>query len=78
MLNISVDADRFPDGESFFMDISKIFDPKYVFTVYFPLIFALQWAIGIKLLGTIIVVEWLNQVLKWYVNRKFDLQFICI
>ena len=78
MLNISVETDRFPDGESFFMDISKIFDPKYVFTVYFPLIFALQWAIGIKLLGTIIVVEWLNQVLKWYVDRKFHLQFICI
>ncbi len=47
------------------MDISKIFDPKYVFTVYFPFIFALQWALGVKLLGTIIVVEWLNQVLKW-------------
>ena len=56
---------RFPDGESFFMDVSKVFDPKYVFTIYFPVIFALQWAIGIKLLGTIIVVEWLNQILKW-------------
>ena len=49
------------------MDISMIFDPKYVFTIYFPIIFALQWAIGIKLLGTIIVVEWLNQVLKWWI-----------
>ena len=56
----------FPDGESFFMDVSKVFDPKYVFTVYFPVAFALQWALGIQLLGTIIVVEWLNQILKWY------------
>lgn len=47
------------------MDVSKVFDPKYVFTVYFPLAFGLQWALGVQLLGTIIVVEWLNQVLKW-------------
>jgi len=56
---------RFPDGESFFIDVSKVFDPKYVFTLYFPVVFALQWALGAKLLGTIVVVEWLNQVLKW-------------
>ncbi|KAK4011046.1 LOW QUALITY PROTEIN: glucose-6-phosphatase catalytic subunit 1 [Daphnia magna] len=65
---ISILQSSFPDGESFFMDISKIFDPKYVFTIYFPIIFALQWAIGVKLLGTIIVVEWLNQVLKWLMH----------
>lgn len=56
---------RFPDSETFFMDVSHVFDPKYVFTVYFPLIFAVQWALGVQLLGTIVVVEWLNQVLKW-------------
>ena len=47
------------------MDVSKVFDPKYVFTVYFPIAFAVQWALGARLLGTIIVVEWLNQILKW-------------
>lgn len=47
------------------MDVSKVFDPKYVFTVYFPLAFGLKWALGVQLLGTLIVVEWLNQVLKW-------------
>jgi glucose-6-phosphatase len=58
----------FPDGESFFIDVSKVFDPKYVFTLYFPIVFALQWALGVQLLGTIIVVEWLNQVLKWLMH----------
>ena len=47
------------------MDVSRVFDPKYVFTVYFPVVFAVQWALGVRLLGTIVVVEWLNQVLKW-------------
>lgn len=52
------------------MDISKVFDPKYVFTIYFPIVFALKWVLGVQLLGTMIVVEWLNQVLKWYLNFK--------
>ena len=65
----------FPDGESFFMDVSKVFDPKYVFTVYFPIAFALRWALGVQMLGTIIVVEWLNQILKWYFI--FICHFIC-
>lgn len=47
------------------MEISSVFDPKYVFTLYFPVVFALKWVLGVQLLGTIIVVEWLNQVLKW-------------
>lgn len=57
---------RFPNGETFFIDVSLVFDPKYVFTIYFPILFALQWVVGIQVLGTIIVVEWLNQILKWY------------
>lgn len=47
------------------MDVSRVFDPKYVFTLYLPVVYALQWALGVRLLGTIVVVEWLNQVLKW-------------
>lgn len=65
---INVLQSSFPDGESFFIDVSKVFDPKYVFTLYFPVVFALQWALGAKLLGTIVVAEWLNQVLKWLMH----------
>lgn len=50
------------------MDVSTVFDPKYVFTLFFPVVFALHWAIGVKLFATIVAVEWLNQVLKWYVE----------
>ena len=49
-----------------------MFDPKYVFTIYFPLLFALHWVVGIQVLGTIIVVEWLNQILKWYFIYKLN------
>ena len=57
------------------MDVSKVFDPKYVFTVYFPIAFALRWALGVQMLGTIIVVEWLNQILKWYFIFIFSLTY---
>ena len=57
------------------MDVSKVFDPKYVFTVYFPIAFALRWALGVQMLGTIIVVEWLNQILKWYLIFIFSLTY---
>lgn len=65
---ISLLQSSFPDSEKFFMDVSTVFDPKYVFTLFFPVVFALQWAVGVKLFATIVAVEWLNQILKWLMH----------
>ncbi len=44
---------------------SKVGDPGLVFTLYFPLVAALSWVSGVRLIGSAIACEWTNLILKW-------------
>lgn len=56
-------------SDLFFM-ISNVFDPRYAFLVYSPLIFALDWSIGKKVMWVTIIAEWSNQILKWMLHGE--------
>lgn len=45
--------------------ISNLFDPRYAFLFYAPLLFSLDRYTGRKLMWVSVVAEWSNQVLKW-------------
>lgn len=47
------------------INISTLFDPKYVFLIYAPILFALNRRLGHRTIIAITVTEWINQVLKW-------------
>ena len=55
----------FKDQADFLVQVSRIGDPSKAFYLYFPIIFGLHRLSGIKFLGTVILCEWLNQILKW-------------
>eukprot|EP00095_Tigriopus_kingsejongensis_P011441 maker-scaffold222_size251774-snap-gene-1.20 protein:Tk11441 transcript:maker-scaffold222_size251774-snap-gene-1.20-mRNA-1 annotation:"hypothetical protein DAPPUDRAFT_316364" len=44
---------------------SSIGDPSLAFVLYFPIIAGIHYRSGVRFLGTVILCEWLNQVLKW-------------
>ena len=56
---------RFKDQKSFLTQVSRVGDPSKAFILYFPLIFGIHRLSGIKFLGTVVLCEWSNQVLKW-------------
>lgn len=47
------------------INISTILDPKYVFLIYAPILFALNRRVGHRMLIALTLTEWANQVLKW-------------
>lgn len=47
------------------INISTLFDPKYVFLIYAPILFALNKRVGHRMLIALTLTEWANQVLKW-------------
>lgn len=50
--------------------ISTIFDPKYAFLIYSPIVFLLDRKIGKQLILTTVMAEWLNQILKWLLHGE--------
>ena len=54
--------EKLADYEDFIVPVSSIGDPSKGFTVYFPLILALNYLKGIKFLGAFIISEWINMV----------------
>lgn len=42
------------------------FDPRHVFLIYVPVIFALNRNVGKKLILSLTIAEWSNQILKWF------------
>ena len=44
---------------------SKVGDPRNSFLIYFPVVYHLNRNLGISVLWTAIISEWLNLVLKW-------------
>ncbi|XP_069937733.1 glucose-6-phosphatase catalytic subunit 1-like [Cherax quadricarinatus] len=47
------------------MQVSDAGDPGLAFTLYFPLVVALQATVGVKFMWSIIMCEWSNMILKW-------------
>ncbi|PRD30138.1 UNVERIFIED_CONTAM: Glucose-6-phosphatase 2 [Trichonephila clavipes] len=56
---------RFLQYEQVFISISNIFDPRYAFLLYFPIVFSMDWFIGRKLMWVVVTAEWMNHLLKW-------------
>ena len=58
-------------GQANFMQLmSTVFDPKYAFLIYSPIVFLLDAQVGKKLIMTTVIAEWLNQVLKWFLHGE--------
>lgn len=47
------------------INISVLFDPRYVFLIYAPILFALNKRVGHRMIIALTCCEWANQVLKW-------------
>ena len=45
--------------------LSKVGDPRNSFLIYFPVVFHLNHNLGVGVLWTAIISEWINLVLKW-------------
>lgn len=55
----------FPNNQNLMISISTILDPRYVFLIYAPVLFALNKAVGQRMILALTSAEWLNQILKW-------------
>jgi len=67
---ISYFQHTFPDVGKFLLTVSSIGDPSQGFVLYFPIILALNYGKGVRYLGTFIVCEWLNMILKWILHEE--------
>ena len=61
---LSYFQEKLTDYEDLLVPVSSIGDPSKGFTVYFPLILALNYLKGIKFLGAFIISEWINMVTR--------------
>ena len=50
--------------------LSNVFDPRYAFLFYAPLIFSLDRYTGRKLMWVTVMAEWSNQILKWVMRGE--------
>ncbi|NWI09110.1 G6PC3 phosphatase, partial [Crypturellus soui] len=55
-----------PALERLWLSVTSLADPKSVFTVCFPLAFFLERDVGLAVLWTGLLAEWLNVVSKWF------------
>ena len=51
------------DNEMLFL--SRVGDPRNSFMIYFPVVFHFDNCLGIGVLWTSLIAEWLNLILKW-------------
>lgn len=47
------------------INISTLFDPRYVFLIYIPILFAINKQVGHRMMIALTLAEWMNQILKW-------------
>lgn len=47
------------------ISISTLLDPRYVFLIYAPILFALNKRVGHRTIIALTLTEWANQILKW-------------
>ncbi|KAF8764565.1 Glucose-6-phosphatase like protein [Argiope bruennichi] len=67
---IEVFQSWFLEYEKVFIAISNIFDPRYAFLLYAPIVFSVDWYIGRKLMWVVVAVEWINHLLKWLLHGE--------
>lgn len=58
------------DQADFMQLMSTVFDPKYAFLIYSPLVYLLDARVGKRLIMTVVLAEWLNQLLKWFLHGE--------
>ncbi|UYV63351.1 G6PC2 [Cordylochernes scorpioides] len=61
---------RFEHNSNVFFLISNLFDPRYGFLFFFPMLFSLSNSVGMRALWVTILAEWSNQVLKWVLHGE--------
>jgi len=47
------------------INISTLLDPRYVFLIYAPILFAVNKRVGHRMVLALTLAEWANQILKW-------------
>lgn len=57
--------ESFPNNKDFMINISTLFDPRYVFLIYAPILFAFNKRVGHRMIIALTWAEWANQILKW-------------
>lgn len=62
---IAVIQQRFQTHEQLLILLSKLFDPRYAFLIFSPLVFSLHSTSGVTLIWTTVAAEFINQILKW-------------
>lgn len=62
---IAVIQQRFQTHEHLLILVSKLFDPRYAFLIFSPLVFSLHSTSGVTLIWTTVAAEFINQILKW-------------
>jgi len=67
---ISVIQKSFNDQKNIMFLLSNIFDPRYAFLFYAPLVFSLDRVTGRKLMWVTVIAEWSNQILKWLMRGE--------
>jgi glucose-6-phosphatase len=67
---ISVIQNSFQQQKSFMFLLSNLFDPRYAFLFYAPLVFSLDRYTGRKLMWVTVIAEWSNQILKWIMHGE--------
>lgn len=50
--------------------LSNVFDPRYAFLIFAPLVFSLDRVTGRKLMWVTVIAEWSNQILKWLMRGE--------
>ena len=53
------------DHEDSMIFFSHLVDPRYTFLILFPFTYCLNGTLGLKVLWTTAINEWLNAMLKW-------------
>lgn len=67
---ISAIQQSFEDQKHWMFMLSNVFDPRYAFLFYSPLIFALDRCTGRKVMWVTVIAEWSNQILKWLMRGE--------
>lgn len=62
--------DLLKDYSRFLVFLSYVGDPRFAFTVFFPVAYSLQRSVGIRVLLAAVISEWLNAVLKWVLHGE--------
>lgn len=67
---ISLLQNRFDQSSNLMFLISTLFDPRYAFLFYAPLLYSIDRYTGRKLMWVAAISEWSNQILKWILHGE--------